>query len=58
MEPHHFWLTDTQFERLRRFLPNKERGVKRVDDRRVISGIIHVIRNGPRASACRDIPPQ
>ena len=46
MEPHHFWLTDTQFERLRRLLPNKERGVKRVDDRRVISGIIHVIRNG------------
>lgn len=46
MEPHHFWLTDTQFERLRRHLPNKERGVKRVDDRRVISGIIHVIRNG------------
>jgi len=46
MEPHHFWLTDTQFERLKRLLPNKERGVKRVDDRRVISGIIHVIRNG------------
>lgn len=46
MEPHHFWLTDIQFERLKRLLPNKERGVKRVDDRRVISGIIHVIRNG------------
>ena len=27
-------------------LPNKPRGVPRVDDRRVISGIIHVIRNG------------
>jgi hypothetical protein len=27
-------------------LPNKSRGVPRVDDRRVISGIIHVIRRG------------
>jgi putative transposase len=43
---HLFWLTDIQFERLRPLLPNKMRGVKRVDDRRVISGIIHVIRNG------------
>ncbi len=41
---HLFWLTDIQFERLRPLLPNKMRGVKRVDDRRVISGIIHVIR--------------
>ena len=57
MEPHHFWLTDTQFERLKRLLPNKERGVKRVDDRRVISGIIHVIRNGMmwREVASRDV---
>ena len=29
-----------------RCLPNKSRGVPRVDDRRVISGIVHVIRNG------------
>lgn len=35
-------------------LPNKVRGVPRVDDRRVISGIIHVIRNGLR---WRDAPP-
>jgi|TARA_B100000315_G_C14478995_1_gene541998 transposase len=27
-------------------LPNKPRGVPRVDDRRVISGIIHVLKNG------------
>lgn len=46
MMSHHFWLTDTQFERLKPLLPSKMRGVKRVDDRRVISGIIHVIRNG------------
>ena len=41
-----FWLSEAQFSRLQPFLPNKPRGVPRVDDRRVISGIIHVIRNG------------
>jgi transposase len=46
MSDHHFWLTQAQFLRLQPLLPNKPRGVPRVDDRRVISGIIHVIRNG------------
>jgi len=50
-----FWLSDAQFERLRPLLPNKVRGVARVDDRRVISGIIHVVKSGGRwvdAPAC------
>ena len=50
-----FWLSDEQFERLRPLLPDKVRGVPRVDDRRVISGIIHVLRSGGRwidAPAC------
>ena len=46
MADHHFWLSEEQFTRLQPLLPNKPRGVPRVDDRRVISGIIHVIRNG------------
>ena len=46
MSEHHFWLSDAQFFRLRPLLPNKPRGVPRVDDRRVISGIVHVIRHG------------
>ena len=46
MPDHHFWLSEAQFARLKPLLPNKSRGVPRVDDRRVISGIIHVIRNG------------
>lgn len=41
-----FWLTDRQWHRLALLLPNKPRGVPRVDDRRVISGIIHVLRSG------------
>ena len=50
-----FWLSDGQFERLQPLLPNKVRGVARVDDRRVISGIIHVVKSGGRwvdAPAC------
>ena len=46
MLDHHFWLSEAQFARLEPLLPNKPRGVPRVDDRRVISGIIHVIRGG------------
>lgn len=46
MSDHHFRLSEAQFARLSPLLPNKPRGVPRVDDRRVISGIIHVIRGG------------
>jgi hypothetical protein len=46
MSDHHFWLSEAQFARLEPLLPNKPRGVPRVDDRRVISGIVHVIRGG------------
>ncbi len=46
MPDHCFWLSDVQFARLKPLLPNKVRGVPRVDDRKVISGIIHVIRYG------------
>jgi len=41
----HFWLTDEQMERLRPFFP-KSRGKPRVDDRRVLSGIIYIKKNG------------
>ena len=43
-----FWLSDEQWMRLRPLLPNKPRGVPRVDDRRVISGIVHVLQSGCR----------
>ena len=48
MEHDYFWLTEAQFARLRRFLPTDTRGVPRVDDRRVISGIVHVLKSGGR----------
>lgn len=40
-----FWLTETQLKHIDPLLP-KVAGVPRVDDHRVVSGIIHVIRNG------------
>jgi transposase len=42
-----FWLTDEQMDRLRPFFP-KSHGKPRVDDRRVLSGIIFINRNGLR----------
>ena len=43
-----FWLSDEQFAKIAPLLPTKTRRVKRVDDRRVISGIIHVQKSGCR----------
>lgn len=43
-----YWLSEEQFARLQPLLPNKVRGVPRVDDRRVISGILHVLQSGCR----------
>jgi putative transposase len=48
----HYWLTETQLKRIKPYFP-RSHGIPRVDDRCVISGIIHVIRNGLR---WRDAP--
>ena len=47
-----FWLTDAQMARLRPFFP-KSHGKPRVDDKRVLSGIILIKSNGLR---WRDAP--
>lgn len=47
-----FWLTEAQMVRLRPYFP-KSNGRPRVDDLRVLSGIIFIIRNGLR---WRDAP--
>ena len=44
----YFWLNDEQFSRLEPLLPTDTRGVARVDDRLVISGIVHVLKSGGR----------
>ncbi|WP_215769450.1 transposase, partial [Gluconobacter sp. P5E10] len=40
-----FLLSESQMERIEPFFPLAH-GVARVDDRRVLSGIVYVIRNG------------
>ena len=43
-----FWLTDAQFLKVAPHLPTDTRGKQRVDDRRVISGIVQVLKSGGR----------
>ena len=47
-----FWLSDEQWKRIEPHLPTDVRGVERVDDRRVISGIVHVLKSGCRWCDC------
>ena len=46
-------LTDNEWAAIRPMLPNKPRGVPRVDDRRVLNGIFWVLRSG---APWRDLP--
>jgi transposase len=43
-----FDLTDFEWRAIKPHLPNKVRGVPRVDDRRVMNGIFWVLRSGAR----------
>lgn len=47
-----FWLNDDQWATIEPFTPKKQPGARRVDDRRVISGIIHVLKTGCRWIDC------
>ena len=47
-----FWLTDEQWRHIEPRLPTDVRGKDRVDDRRVISGILHVLKSGCRWRDC------
>lgn len=50
-----FWLSDEQWRQIEPHLPTDVRGKARTDDRRIISGILHVLK-----SSCRwkDCPPE
>jgi len=47
-----FWLSDDQWAAIEVFMPRNRPGARRVDDRRVISGIIHVLKTGCRWIDC------
>src|SRR5688572_14571126 len=48
-----FDLSDAEWALIRPLLPNKPRGVARVNDRRVINGIFYVLRTGSPGVICR-----
>jgi transposase len=47
-----FWLDDQQWAAIEPLLPTNQSGARRTDDRRIISGIIHVLKVGCRWQDC------
>src|SRR5215216_4980167 len=47
-----FWLSDAEWAKIEPLMPRDRRGAHRVDDRRVISGIVHMLRSGARWRDC------
>ena len=47
-----FWLGDEAWSAIEPLLPSNQPGARRVDDRRIISGIIHVLQSGCRWRDC------
>lgn len=47
-----FWFSDVQWSRIAPLLPTDTRGMPRVDDRRVLSGIVHALQSGGRWGDC------
>ncbi|MGD0532838.1 MAG: transposase, partial [Methyloceanibacter sp.] len=45
---HLFWLSDDAWAAIEPHLPHGKPGKPRVDDRRVISGLLHVLKTGCR----------
>lgn len=55
MRTNQFWLSDEQWRQIEPHLPTDVRGKARADDRRIISGILHVLKSGCR---WKDCPPE
>lgn len=49
---HLFWLSNDAWAAIDPHLPKNQPGARRVDDRRVISGILHVLKTGCRWRDC------
>ena len=47
-----FWLNDDAWSVIEPLLPSNQPGARRVDDRRVISGTVHVLQSGCRWRDC------
>jgi transposase len=49
------WFSDDQWSRIEPLLPNNGKGARRVDDRRVLFGIVHALQSGGRWGDCPPI---
>ena len=47
-----FWLSDEAWSVIEPLLPSNQPGARRVDDRRIVSGIVHVLQSGCRWRDC------
>jgi transposase len=47
-----YWLSDAEWRRIEPLLPRGRKGARRVDDRRIISGIVHMLKCGARWRDC------
>src|SRR3569623_122316 len=47
-----YWLSDAEWKRIEPLLPRGRKGAHRVDERRVISGIVYMLRCGARWRDC------
>lgn len=52
MSKHLYWLDDASWSAIEPLLPSGRRGAHRIDDRRVISGIMHMLKTGARWRDC------
>ncbi len=50
-----YWLSDAEWRKIEPLLPRGRRGAHRVDDRRVISGIMHMLHSGARWRDCPEV---
>lgn len=50
-----YWLSDEEWAQIEPLLPRGRRGAHRVDDRRVISGVVHMLRSGARWRDCPSV---
>lgn len=50
-----YWLLDSEWSAIEPHLPRGRSGAHRVDDRRIISGIVHMLRSGARWRDCPSI---
>ena len=55
MRAHLFWFNDQQWAKVQPLLPTRQPGPERKDDRRILSGIMHVLKTGCRWVDC---PPE